>query len=247
MHNNKILLGQRVRSEKGSALVYILIAIALLAALTLTFMEPSSQQTQSQGTFKVVSEISSQADFIRSAVQECVLMYPGGDATIDNGGAGTDPGADHRYPINPNSSHFSTATLGASGDRLVKNIRCPGNPGDDVNHVKIFSASSGKFLPPAPPLFENWQWYNGTDGVFFWIESAKSDAYLQTALSKLDDQFAECEADVIDASGGAIDLDSDTTVSCTSGSTCFRVRMIAGATSVYNGDTDGEEAAASCP
>ena len=32
-------------NERGSALVYILIAIALLAALTISFMNPSSNQT----------------------------------------------------------------------------------------------------------------------------------------------------------------------------------------------------------
>lgn len=238
---------QRASSETGSALVYILIAIALLAALTVTFMEPSSQQTQSQGSLKTVSEVSAQAEFIRSTVQECVLLYPGGDITINNGGAGTDPGALRNYPIDPNSDHFTGATITQSGDHLVKNIRCPGNPGDDQNHAMIFSATSGKFLPPAPALFENWQWYNGDDGVFYWTETSKSDAYIQTALSKLDEQFGECEADVIDASGGIEYLDSDSTRSCPSGSTCFRVRMIATASAVYNGDTDGEETAASCP
>ncbi|HRC26074.1 MAG TPA: hypothetical protein PKX87_01435, partial [Alphaproteobacteria bacterium] len=67
--------------QKGSALVYILIAIALLAALTVTFMEPSSQQTTSQNAYKLASDIKAQADFITSSVQECVLSWRGGDIT----------------------------------------------------------------------------------------------------------------------------------------------------------------------
>lgn len=215
------------RSESGSALVYILIAIALLALLTITFMEPSSQQTQSQNTFKTVSELQSQAEFIRSSVQQCVLMHPGGDKTIDNTAAGTDPGSDHRYPINPNSDHFATATITQAGNREVVNIRCPGDPGDDENHAMMFGGSTGKFLPPPPDMFGPWQWYNGADGVFFWIETSRTDAFITTALEKLDEEYADCETDIIDATGVAKDLDEDSTIACPLGSKCFRLWLVA--------------------
>jgi len=213
-------------SERGSALVYILIAIALLALLTISFMQPSSQQTQGQNTFKLVSELQSQVDFIRATVQECVATHFGGDATINNSGGGSDPGANRRYPIKPNSTHFAAATIPATAGQLVKDIRCPGNPGDDDDHVVIFSGSSGKFLPQPPPLFNDWQWYNGDDGVFFWISTDKTDAFIQTALDKLERNFATCEADQIDATGGVENLDSAPSVTCAAGNTCFRVWMV---------------------
>jgi hypothetical protein len=232
--------------EKGSALVYILIAIALLAALTFTFMEPSSQQTSSQNTFKTVSGVESQVHLIRSSIQQCILTYPLGDSTIDNSGSGTDPYANKVYPINPDSVHYASATPGRSGDRLVRNIRCPGNnSGDADDHVKIFSGASGKFMPPAPDLFEDWQYYNGEDGVFFWIQTDKSDLHITAALNRIDNKFSECEADVVDATGSAEDLDSSGEVSCASGYTCFRVFMIANNTAVYNGDDENDEA--DCP
>lgn len=234
------------QDEAGSALVYILIAIALLAALTVSFMEPSSQQGQSQSTFRTVSDVSSQVEFIRSAVQECVLSYPAGDDSISV--TGDEPNANEAYPINPNSSHFASATIGPTGNRFVRGIRCPGNPGNnDENHAAIFSAASGKFMPPPPPLFGAWQWYNDTDGVFFWIATDKSDAYLRSALEKLDESYAECEADFVDASGGDVSLVSDdASVICPNGSLCFRVWMIARPSGNYNGDTNGDETAAGC-
>ncbi len=234
--------------ERGSALVYILIAIALLAALTITFMQPSSQQTSSQSSFRSISKIKSQVSIIRSAIQECVLSYKKGDISIDISGAGTDPNARRNFPIKPNSTHFDTATIGATADRLVKDIRCPGNPGNsDENHEKIFGGTSGKFLSAAPDLFDDWRYYNGQDGIFFWTRTNKTDAFIKTALQKLDDQFGECEADIIDAVSSAVDLDSDSPaeVQCESGYTCFRIRMTINSTAEYNGDTDGEEA--SCP
>lgn len=239
---------QNSSRETGSALVYILIAIALLAALTFTFMEPSSQQTSSQNTFKTVTGVESQVDMIRSSIQECVLAYSVGDSTIDNSASGTDPGAKAYYPINPNSDHYSSVTPGPSGDRLVRNIRCPGNnPGtpNEANHAKIFDSSSGRFLPPAADFFTEWQYYNGDDGVFFWTSTDKSDAFLNAALQKLDDKYSECEVDIVDASGAARDLDSNGEVSCSSGSTCYRIWMVVNNTAIYNGDADNDEAG--CP
>lgn len=218
----------RGRREKGSALIYILIAIALLGALTVTFMDSSSQQTQSQNIFKLATDLKSQADLIVSTVQECFLSYPGGDDTIDATGGGSDPAAMKNYPINPDSTHFTAATPGRAGDRNVSHLRCPGNPGDDVNHAPMFSGSSGKFLPPPPDLFDDWQWYNGADGVFFWTRTAKTDPYLQSAMQKVDEMYADCEVDIVDASGGAVKLDSvasGETVECAAGGTCLRVRI----------------------
>lgn len=249
-----INLPNKRASEKGSALIYILIAIALLAALTFTFMEPSSQQTSSQSTFKTLSAVQGQADIIRAAIQECVLSAGpragNSDTTIDTTVSGTDPGARALYPLKPDSLHFTGATPGpTTGERFVKDLRCPNkNPGGvNVNdHELMFQGGSGKFMPPAPDLFEDWQYYNGTDGVFFWTQTDKSDAFLMSALEKLDEKFSSCEADIIDAStGGAKALDSGTPaeVECADGYVCFRVWMISNATAEY---PDAPEAG-NCP
>ena len=230
---------RRRSSERGSALIYILIAIALLAALTATFMDSSSQQTSSQNTFNAVTELNSQINFIRSAIQECVLTYSSGD-TVQT--APPNP----PYPLLPDSTYLLNPK--SSGNIDVQFVRCPGNPGTSNDHAVIFGGSSGKFLPPPPNLFSNWKYYNGTDGVFFWTSTSFSDSYLTTALTKLDDNFSECEADIINnsASGSALNLLSSGTVAqCPANSYCFRVWMIAQPSNVYVGDTDTDEQA--CP
>ena len=220
------------KSENGSALVYILIAIALLAALTVSFMEPSSQQTQSQNTFKLTSELASQADFIRTNVQECVVLYGGGDSGIDHKTTGDNPGANKRFPLDPRSTYLTDPST--ESEALVKELRCPGNPGDspvppytpNPDHEPIFSGNSGKFMPPPPALFGEWQWYNGLDGVFFWISSNKTDAYIESALEKLDEQFGHCEADVVISGTTATDLTNAGDVKCPANSACFIMWMI---------------------
>ena len=212
--------------QSGSALVYILVAIALLAALTVSFMEPSGQQTQSQNSTKIVSDLYTQATLIQSSIQECVLVYPAEDTTLTAVQQNHSP-----YPINPNDAHFAGETPAAQPN-LAENLRCPGNPGGaSADHALIFTGSSGKFLPQPPSLFGDWEYYNGADGVFFFIATDKTDPYIQSALEKLDNKFSECEADVIDATGAAVDLSSDiigdtAERECPDGSRCFRLWMI---------------------
>lgn len=231
------------KHQKGSALVYILIAIALLALLTTTFMDSSSQQTTSQNTFNTVTELNSQIGFIRSAIQECVLTYPEGADDL----AGT---SNVPYPINPTSAYFTAPAAPAANVR-VSGVKCPGN---DQGHVKlhgdIFSGNSGKFLPPAPKLFNDWDYYNGIDGVFIITSTTKTDAHLVTAMTKLDGQYSECEADVIDNSTNGVHLDITTeggglAYQCRANRYCFRVWIIAKTSNIYPGDTDLDEAA--CP
>lgn len=234
------------KTERGSALIYILIAIALLAVLTASFMDSSSQQTTSQNTFNTVTDLNTQINFIRSSVHECVLTYPEGDQS--SAFAATTP-TNIPYPILPTSSYFTGSTLGVAPDDAVKFLRCPGNPGTNNNHAVIFGGSSGKFLPPAPKLFSEWYYYNGNDGVYFVIGSDKTDAFISTALQKLDDQFSECEADIIDATAAPAYLTTDNSTAigliCPVGHLCFRVWMIAGPDAIYPNDVGGDEAA--CP
>jgi hypothetical protein len=246
---NAAEIDRQVSSERGSALIYILIAIALMGALTMTFMEPSSQQTTSQSGFRTVTEITGQVDAIRTAIQECALSYPKGDRTVDVTASGTDPYARRNFPLAPDSAHFNGAAIPDASDRYVRHVRCPGNPiGAVNNHSPIFAGVGGKFLPPPPELFGEWEYYNGQDGIFIWVKTSKTDAFINTALTKLDDQFSECEADIVNASAGAINLDSGSPaeVQCEAGETCFRVRLtINNATAVWNGDDENDESA--CP
>lgn len=226
------------KHARGSALVYILIAIALLAALTVTFMQPSGQQTTSQSAFRTTADLEAQANQIRAVIQKCVLSFPQGDNNIP------DPGVRKNYPIDPDSAYYNGASPGRSGDQRVKNIRCPGNnPGspNEKDHALLFSASTGDFLPPKPDLFDDWEYYNGDGGIFFWTKTNKTDPFIAAALEKLDDKYSECEADVIDATGGNVNFENGGT-RCPNGYTCFRMIVLKGDDTDYYGD----EAAAGC-
>lgn len=209
------------RRERGSALIYILIAIALMAALTASFMQPATQQTRTQNSFKLAAELNGQVQMIRSAIQDCILRYPEGDDTVPPGHNG---GYHAPYPLEPNSTHLP-APLRSAG-RTVADLRCPGNnPGgsDQNRHEMIFGGSAGRFLPTPPALFEPWTYRNGTGmsstgevltGVLIEIATESTDAYLAEAMQKVDAQFTACETDYIAGNGSN---------GCAAGKFCLRI------------------------
>lgn len=213
---------KRLSQARGSALIYILIAIALIAALTVVFMQPASQQTRSQNSFKLSAELNGQVQMIRASIQDCILLFPQGDTAIN---ASTLPGYHGNYPLEPDSTYLPTAGGFRAADKNLANIRCPGNnPGTPSNqHALIFGGSSGRFMPPTPALFSPWMYYNGTNetldgqtvtGVFFQISSNASDAYVGEAMQKIDESLTECEADYIVGTGSN---------GCTANSKCLRI------------------------
>ena len=226
----------RKKAQKGSALVYILIAIALLAALTATFMGSSDQQGSSSRGFDIVSELNSQITFIRSAIQQCVLTYPKGDTSMAAAPALVGGQAVNRpYPLNPNNTYLLNPTVALSA---VRDIRCPGNPGNSNNHTKIFGGSSGKFFPPTTKLFEGWYYYNDIDGVFIFTMSAATDAFVDTALQRLDSNYSKCEAQYVNATAAQVHMTSNNNASfaCPVGYRCFLVHLVTTPSTIYPGE-----------
>lgn len=228
------------KAQNGSALVYILIAIALLAALTFIFTDSSSQQQTSQNSTKLAAELKNQIDFIRSALQECVISYPKGDTSMPAANpVGTNAGRYpiRPYPLRPNNDYLAVPTV---GETRVSGIKCPGNPGNSNNHAPIFGGATGKFLPPPPAPLDAWRYYNDIDGVFLFISTDKADAYIENAMQKVDAQFAPCEAQFVKAGSLThFTSNADAAYGCGNGFRCFAYRMITTGTTIYPGEAPG--------
>lgn len=177
--------------DRGSALIYILIAIALLGALTMAFVEPSGQQSRSQNSYKVAQELKSQAETYRAAIQDCVITYPAGDTS----NATKYTGYNEPYPVDPNSTYLPVGIR--STYSFANDIRCPGNPGDSNNHSVIFGGNTGRFAPVKPALFDPWFYVNDANGVYLLVGSNKSDAYIAEAIQKAVSSYNTCEAEYL--------------------------------------------------
>ncbi len=196
--------------SRGSALIYILIAIALLGALTMSFIEPSSQQSRSQNAFKVASQLKSQIEFYRAAIQDCILTHPKGDTSNPT----KYTGYNSPYPLTSSSTYLDAGKQ-VAGD-VASGISCPGNPGDSNDHAFMFGGSTGKFAPLSPNLFDELQYYNVTDGVYLLVKTDKTDPYLGEAMLKAAAGYNSCETDYI----------SDETAPCETDYLCWRVWVI---------------------
>lgn len=216
--------------QRGSALVYILIAIALLAALTATLMNSSSNtQTTAQRTAETYGALKSQIDLIRSAITECIQTYPSGDNALAANPALSSVGYTSPYPLSPYDTYLAGYV---SGPSYARNIRCPGNPGNSNNHVKIFGGTSGKYLRPAPQPWSDWLYFSVPQGIYIMTWTSSTDAHLLPTIQKLDAQYSKCEADVINARSGVKALDSSGN-NCPSGAICLRVWVLPTGTSSY--------------
>ncbi len=219
---------RKASPQRGGALIYILIAIALLAALTTTFMGSGGQQSRTQNSFKLASELNSQARVIRSGIQDCILRFPQGDNAI------VETGYIAPYPINPDSADAGYAagltalSVATPTTKEASELRCPG-----ASYAQIFSGAGqfSSFLPTAPSLMEDWTYFNGGagtgnevtalgqdfDGVYFQIRSDKSDPFIGESMQKIDDSMAACEVNY---------TVGDDTNGCEDGFQCLRFWII---------------------
>ena len=190
--------------QKGGALIYILIAIALLAALTVSFTQDGGQSSRTQNSFKLASTLTSQSRLVRSAIQDCILRFPEGDGADISEVGYIDP-----YPLNPASTEFTTSAT----NNNVSGLACPGTGvsgnGDVDDHTALFSGSGefSSYLPSPPDLMEDWTYFNGNatggsqiygmdfNGIFFQIQSDKSDPFIGESMQKVDELMAACEVD----------------------------------------------------
>jgi len=210
--------------QAGGALLYILIAIGLIAALTVSLSGNTGSLSNTQNAAKLKMELKSHIEYMRNAINECVLNYPDGDPTI-NVASTTDSNYIAPYPLTPNSSHFTGSTLGVAASHSAEYLRCPGNPGIDNNHTPLFGGASGKTYPPVHPVVGTWYYKNRTTtfagetvaGVYIRFGTNKTDNYIKLALSELAAEYGTCEADYIIGDG---------TNGCASDTTCFRIWIV---------------------
>jgi hypothetical protein len=195
----------KASSQRGGALIYILIAIALLAALTGTFLNSGGQGTRTQNAFKLATELNSQSRVIRSGIQDCILRYPQGDDAI------TETGYIDPYPLMPSSDDAQYTSYDSGTTNFMVDIRCPG-----AGYTKVFGESLSGFLPPKPNLLSQWRYFNYDtpsrqglpfEGVFFEITSDKSDPFIGESMAKVDTLYSACEVDytIGDGTNGCFD------------------------------------------
>ena len=172
-------------TERGNALLYVFLAVGLMAALTYSYVQDSRENYASQSAVSIAEELYSQINMIKAAVVQCTLEYPNGmDPTVCSCTPLNPP-----YPLSPSDplNPNSPAGTAAAGDDYVRHLTCVGAP---TGLAAMFSGTSnqGRFLPPPPAGFNEWVYKNDGGGVYIQITST-GDAASVNALSRVLNKF----------------------------------------------------------
>ena len=196
------------KSQRGNALLYVFLAVGLLAALTYSFVKGSRESYTVQNAARIAEEMYVQVNLIKSSVMQCQLEYIQGGGDLNNDLTVDDiDNPNTPYPIVPSSVWHTNAPAGcattsndtgcitAAPNDDVRNLKCIGAP---INAVNMFTGAnnSGSFLPPKPNGFKEWQYRNDANGVYIQIEAEDYNQNYQAVLSRLADKFVTCQADI---------------------------------------------------
>ncbi len=168
----KTCLNKRKKSESGNVLIYIFVAVALLAGLTMALTSGGGDQAISTSAFRITDNLRSQAQGIRSAVLECVLRYPSaGYPTVSSPGT----------PENAGS------------------IQCV--PNDGVTPAfDLFGGTLGHFIPQPVRPFNEWLYDNsGTGTVYIRIETPVSFADDPAVISGIRNMVTQYTANEVES------------------------------------------------
>jgi type II secretory pathway pseudopilin PulG len=123
----------RLRPDAGIAIAAILFVIALLALIGSVIAAGSGSFSTASVTDRVQADIATQANLIRSKINECNLMY----------------GTNSNYDGYPSSD--------ATNGTLVSALTCTGDPS---GMQSLWSGERPANLPPPSSGFNNWYYIN---------------------------------------------------------------------------------------
>ena len=135
----------RLPSDSGIAIGPILFVIAIMGIMAVAMSSSIGSFSLAGSADRAAADIASQANLIRTKINECNLKYGVDDnGTIEDGG----------YP------HAATATL-------VSDLVCIG---DNDGTKTIWTGQRQTMFPPPSPGFNQWYYINGgsAGGRCFW-------------------------------------------------------------------------------
>lgn len=211
------------RSESGSIIIYILIAIFLTGLLVAAMTTGAKKSASSGQVMEAFQYLQSDIKTVQQSVNECMEVY---SKPVDRNGDGTIDATDNPNPPFPMYCADSTCALSSlssgTGGTPVANIGCPGAP--DGQRV-IF----GKNVNNNFKLLGNTSAYTTTffntaaEGVFIRITPSAGSSVWSETLTRLDGAFSKCAASAVVANPDPLGFD------CSSG--CFYYWIVRNPTS----------------
>lgn len=183
------------QTERGSIVIYLIIALVLMATLVVFITQGTKKGPQAQQLDETSQYLESDLGVISAAINDCVLTY---SRAVDVDGDGDKDTTD-----NPNAPFplYGDLSSGGAGDDIMA-IKCPGAP---ASKQIIFDNSPGRnFRLLSGSDYTVTYFTDGTEGVKITISrSSTSDIWLE-AIDRLNTKLSTCQAEV-DTAGGCAD------------------------------------------
>lgn len=194
--------------NSGNALLYVFMAVGLLAALTYSFTKGTKENYSTQNAAKAAEELYVQANLIKSSIVQCTNEYVEGGGDLNSDGIfNEDDNANTPFPLEPNNGLIENAPAGCvvqgntagcvsvAENNNVRNLSCIGAP---LGEAYMFSGTnnSGAFLPQPPSGFEEWTYKNDSNGVYIQIIGKAKNATANMTVQRLKDKYSNCQSDI---------------------------------------------------
>jgi hypothetical protein len=177
-------------SQRGSVIVYILIAIFLTGLLVAAMSQGTKKSASSEQIDEVMLYLPTDIQTVQSNITECVLSYQNNNFCPPTGcqnqyNDGTNPNVP--FPVYSDGS-----STGASGNVLAT-IQCPRAPSGQKTIFTDSITQSLKLLQDTANYTTTY-FNTSTDGVYLQITRAVSDPIWTETLARLPSKYASCSS-----------------------------------------------------
>ncbi len=186
--------GDSAADQAGNILIYIFIAIGLLATLTLAVTRDTSTHDLKRQARENTALLIQQADYIRAAFQECALLYPDGGGDLD--GDGDIDNNDNPYTPYPLNAGDPKQPNGAGASQYLIDQQCTGAP---AATAYMFQPPN-QFRVPQPKVTTRWYYSADANGLRVSVSYNFPNAVGDTMVNMLAQRLPDCEFDTHDFS-----------------------------------------------
>jgi len=180
------------KNTSGNILMYVFIAVGLLAALTVAIVKDGTVRDPVQEARRAADVLIQQSNYLRTAFQECAMLYPDGGGDLD--GDGDVDNNDNPYAPFPLEATDSKQPNGAGASQYLIDQQCTGAP----------AATAYMFRPPSrynvpdPQITSQWFYEAGSAGLRLEVSYSFPDQIRDNVVDILDQRLADCEFSTYD-------------------------------------------------
>lgn len=180
------------RCERGSIVVYILIAIFLTGLLVAAMTQGAKKSANTQQLDEMMLYVQADIKAAQAAITECAQVYPEPVDIDGDGNANTTDNPNAPFPLYCADSSCVRADLtSGAGGKAITSIGCAGAPDGQRN---ILGTPGALKVLGDTAEFTTKYFTDTTEGVYIRITRVGTDPVWTEAISQLDKKYSKCVA-----------------------------------------------------